>query len=168
MGMTPYWRPVPTSRGTNQPKTYYRGRKPIKLHIYILVSSKSYKSCRVPDSLVVSTFDCQVKGSAFGSRLVRVRLAPRAQHRPIKKVMFVSFGWKSFPTLLVLLDKKHTTCVTHTSKHRNPDRVRIQDLLKKERASVDWANLTLQHIKKIVIYTLTNSGNFTTSENEWN
>jgi len=27
-GVTPYWPPVPTSRGTNQPKRYYRDRTP--------------------------------------------------------------------------------------------------------------------------------------------
>ena len=64
-GMTPYWPPVPTSRGTNQPKRYYRGRKSIKLQLWVLVSWSLQKGCPAPNSLVVSTFAFQVEGSAF-------------------------------------------------------------------------------------------------------
>ena len=52
--------------------------------------------------------------------------------------------------------------------HRIPDREWTHDLMKKERTSVNWANLTLQPFKIFAIYTLTNSGHLTTSENEWN
>ena len=70
-GMTLYWPPVPTSRGTNQPKRHYRGRKPIKLHTWLFVSYNWSKSCRVPDRRVVCTSDCQVEGAMFDSRLLR-------------------------------------------------------------------------------------------------
>ena len=35
-GMTPHWPPIPTSRGTNQPKRYCRSRKPEKFIWFLL------------------------------------------------------------------------------------------------------------------------------------
>ena len=69
-GMTPYWPPVPTSRGTNQPKWYYRGTNPIKLHILVLVSRIWQRSSRVMDRLVVSSFVYGVEGAVFKSHWI--------------------------------------------------------------------------------------------------
>jgi len=94
--------PGPNVSWYKSTKKHYRGRKPIKLHILILVSFKGSKleSCRVPDSWVVCTFDFQVEDAVYGSPYTPLL-------RKITKNRIESFAWESFPKLLVLLDKMH-------------------------------------------------------------
>ena len=95
-GMTPYWPPVPTSRGTNQPERFYRGREPIKNRIDC--SKRNCRHCEVLHSTAVQSFSFQDKGREIDPRHVR----------EIGKKSMYTFGWESFPKLLVLLDKMHT------------------------------------------------------------
>jgi len=67
--MTPYRPPVPTSRGTNQPKRYYRGREPIKPRINYF-KRKNYQ-CEVLHSTAVRSFRFQDEGREIEPHHVR-------------------------------------------------------------------------------------------------
>jgi len=67
--MTPYWPPVPTSRGTNQPKRYYRGREPIKPRI--ICFKRIHYECEVLHSTVVRSFSFQDEGHEIEPHHVR-------------------------------------------------------------------------------------------------
>jgi len=67
-GYDPIWPPVPTSRGTNQPKRYYQGRKPIKQNMHCF--NIGYQKCWVPHSIVVPMIVSEDQGCGIDSRHV--------------------------------------------------------------------------------------------------
>jgi len=68
-GMTLYWPPVPTSRGTNQPKRYYRGREPIKPRINCF--KRSLLQCEVLHSTMMRSVRFQHEGREIDPHHVR-------------------------------------------------------------------------------------------------
>ena len=91
-GMTPYWPPVPTSRGTNQPKRYYRGREPIEPRIRCF--ERTALKCEV-------LYSTEVKSSSLqhGTREID------PHHVRTTCIVMDSLRLESFPKWLVLLDK---------------------------------------------------------------
>ena len=67
--MTPDWPPVPTSRGTNQPKRYYQSREPIKPRINCF--KRSILQYEVLHSTLIRSFSFQHEGRQIDPHHVR-------------------------------------------------------------------------------------------------
>ena len=152
--MTPYWPPVPTSRGTVQPKRYSRGREPIEPRISCFIKLKL--ECDVLNSTVVRS-----SGLSHGAR-------ENDSHHVQKTWKLVqNFGWDLFKNDQFCFIKCALQCKTyyviwwHWSglNPRSPDR---------QTEPLPIRLLCCYIYKLLVVYNLTNSGHFTTCENEWN
>jgi len=154
-GMTPYWPPVPTSRGTHQPKRYYRGRKPIKPNIYCFkrnINSVEYHIAqRFPRSCLKTK----------GARSIRTMC--ERQSKTIKFMILVESLFQNYWFCLIKCTLQCKTILWY----RSPSREWTQ-VLTGQSGPLSVRLIWHCTCKILVVDKLTNSGHFTTCENEWN
>ena len=150
--MNPYWPQVPTSRGSNQPKRYYRSREPIKPRMKCC--ERSILQSEVLHTTLVRSFRFQHEGCQTDPHHVR----------EMGSDLFIILVESLFQNDQFCLIKCRQECETKSAIKRYQTGVNPRPHDRQIEPLPSRLLCCYTHTL-LVVYNLTNSGQFTTCEN---